>query len=114
MNNRLYRRRAKAQPGRRQVMVAWKSFTDTGDEIVRPSWIKGIRTEGTRVAYAILRCTCNTDTIFEFTGNGKPPIAKCCVNAPAFPRSADFTEHLRVVPKANWNFEERLKQTNRG
>ena len=63
--------------------------------IPRPSW--GIYTKAdTKLPYAVLHCVCNTDTFFEFRGDGKPPKPNCCVNAPAYPQETSFQSHLHI------------------
>jgi hypothetical protein len=63
--------------------------------IPRPSW--GIYTKAdTKLPYALLHCVCNTDTFFEFRGDGKAPKPNCCVNAPAYPQEASFRSHLHI------------------
>jgi hypothetical protein len=63
--------------------------------VERPTWVKGF-TDETKIPYAILRCTCNTDTVFELRGDGKAPKPNCCTNAPAYPQDAAWQEHLNI------------------
>src|SRR5580658_913120 len=50
--------------------------------------------------YAVLHCTCKTDTTFELGGTGVAPVARCCKNAPAYPQDRKHTAHLLATGTA--------------
>jgi hypothetical protein len=79
--------------GRGKRPRAWQHPTVL---VERPRWIKGFG-EVSRVPYAILYCSCNTDTLFEFRGDGKAPKPNCCTNAPAYPKVVEeWQSHLHI------------------
>lgn len=47
-----------------------------------------------RKPYAVLHCTCKTDTRFELPGNGSMPVPNCCKNAPQYPNDEVHQRHL--------------------
>jgi hypothetical protein len=58
-----------------------------------------------RKPYAVLHCTCKTDTIFELPGNGTAPRPNCCKNAPPYPNDEEHQRHLwQTGTAANGSF----------